>query len=128
MTTEDKLKAYILTQYKSIREFVAHAGIPYTTVDSILKRGVNKSNIGNILTICRVLGISADKLAAGEIVPLQEAADEATNFSLIIQFLTLRLLNEGLTLDGIPLSDEQKHDAVLLLDNMVEYLRKKRGD
>lgn len=127
MKTEEKLKAYILTRYKSIREFVAHAGIPYTTMDGILKRGVDKASIGNILTICRVLGISADELGRGEIIPLQGAADKAENLQTVVQLLGLRIMNGELTLDGVPLNETQKHDAVVLLETVVEYLRKKRG-
>ena len=37
MTIEEKLKEYILVKYKSIREFTLSAGIPYSTVDAILK-------------------------------------------------------------------------------------------
>lgn len=127
MSTEEKLKEYILTQYRSIRDFVSHAGIPYTTMDGILKRGVDKASIGNILTICRVLGISADELGKGNIVPLQDAANKTDNLSTVVQLLGLRIMNDTLILDGVPLNIDQKRDAVLLLETMIDYLRKKRG-
>ncbi|WP_053241999.1 helix-turn-helix transcriptional regulator [Clostridium sp. DMHC 10] len=62
---EDSLKEIILSKYKSLREFTIKIGMPYSTFDTILKRGVDKANIINILKICDELNISADKLAIG---------------------------------------------------------------
>ena len=64
-TIENKLKELILTRNKSLREFTLKIGMPYSTFDTILKRGVDKANIINILKICNELNISADKLANG---------------------------------------------------------------
>lgn len=64
-TIENKLKELILTRNKSLREFTLKIGMPYSTFDTILKRGVDKANIINILKICNELDISADKLANG---------------------------------------------------------------
>lgn len=70
MTTEEKLKEYILTRYNSIREFAQIAEVSNSTLDSILKRGVNNSNLTNIKKICKTLGISVDELAEGRITPI----------------------------------------------------------
>lgn len=64
---EDILREYILSKYKSIREFTIEANMPYSTVDSIFKRGLRKSSVDNLLLICKHLGISADALLDGEI-------------------------------------------------------------
>ena len=66
---EKELKDLILKRYKSIREFANVANLPYTTVDSILKRGVEKANIINIIKICDTLDIDTDELADGKIKP-----------------------------------------------------------
>ena len=42
-TSEDLLRELILSKYKSIREFTNEIGMPYTTVDSLLKRGIKKA-------------------------------------------------------------------------------------
>lgn len=68
MTIEDRLKELILSKYKSIREFTTDIDIPYSTLDTILKRGIRKANVDNIIKICESLNISADSLANGEIV------------------------------------------------------------
>lgn len=66
---EMELKDLILSKYGSLSEFCKKIGIPWTTLDSILKRGVEKANIKNILKITSELGIDVESLAAGEIVP-----------------------------------------------------------
>ena len=70
MTTEDKLKNFILSRFNSIREFTQVADISYSTFDSMLKRGIATSNVSNVIKICKELGISADALAEGKIIPI----------------------------------------------------------
>lgn len=65
--SEDKLKDFILSQYKSIREFTVAIEMPYSTIDSIFKRGVRKASVDNIIKICEFLNISTDALINGEI-------------------------------------------------------------
>lgn len=73
-TIETQLKNLILSKYKSLLNFTKAANMPYSTVDSIFKRGIANANISNVLKVCAVLGISADRLAAGEIVSVNENA------------------------------------------------------
>lgn len=70
MAIEDQLKNLILTRYRSIREFTIAIDIPYTTIDSIFRRGVGNSSVANVIKICKALGISADELADGKLVPV----------------------------------------------------------
>ena len=65
--TEELLKSLILSKYRSIREFTTQIGMPYSTLDSIFKRGVRKASVENIIRICDALNISADALANGTI-------------------------------------------------------------
>ena len=65
---EDSLKNLILSRYRSVREFTTTIDMPYSTMDSIFKRGIRKANMDNIIKICNALEISADALANGEIV------------------------------------------------------------
>lgn len=59
---EDKLKSIIIEKYGSIRQFAFKIDVPYTTVDSILKRGIDNSNVGNVIKMCKALNISIDNL------------------------------------------------------------------
>ena len=65
--SEDKLREYILSKYKSIREFTVSIDMPYSTIDSIFKRGIRKASVDNIIRICDFLNISTDALINGEI-------------------------------------------------------------
>ena len=65
---EMELKQLILSKYGSLSDFCKKIGLPWTTLDSILKRGVEKANIKNILKITTELGIDVESLAAGKIV------------------------------------------------------------
>lgn len=78
MSVEDELKQYIKCEYTSLLAFSKHVGIPYSTLDSIFKRGLQNAGIGNVIKICRCLGISADALADGEIVPYEKSDMELT--------------------------------------------------
>ena len=64
---ESNLKALIIQEYGSLKKFTEIIGMPWTTLDSILKRGVGNSNITNVLKITRELGLDAEKLVEGEI-------------------------------------------------------------
>ena len=66
-TIEEKLKSLILSRYKSVREFTTMADIPYSTVRSILERGVDNSSVINVIKMCDVLNINVDALAHGYI-------------------------------------------------------------
>ena len=113
MTTEEKLKDLILSRYKSIREFTMMIDIPYTTIDSIFRRGVDNSSVSNVIKICKALRISADALADGKIVPVAmkqlpvETAEDPTDIDDILADTKARLIHfEDLTLDGQPVNDE----------------------
>ncbi len=62
---EQQLKTIMCERFGSVKEFALAAAIPYTTVDSILKRGVGKANVVNIIKICTTLEIDTDALASG---------------------------------------------------------------
>ena len=72
-TSEDLLKELILSKYKSIREFTTAIQMPYTTVDSLLKRGIKKASVDNVMKICSFLKISADALVDGRIETSEES-------------------------------------------------------
>jgi hypothetical protein len=68
MTIENKLKDYILSQYKSIREFCMMNDFAYSTVDNIFRRGILGSSVSIVIRICDRLGIDVDELVNGNIV------------------------------------------------------------
>lgn len=114
MTIEEKLRDCILMNYRSMREFTLKADIPYSTLDTILKRGVMNASIGNILKICSALNISADELANGNIVPVENKSEKIDVEKILIDYkLNDRIVLE---LDGLELSE----DELLLLSDSME--------
>lgn len=64
---ESQLKQMIINKYGSLKKFSDTINMPWTTLDSILKRGIANSNITNVLKITRELGLDAEKLVDGEL-------------------------------------------------------------
>lgn len=54
---EEKLKQLILSHYSSVKSFAEENGMPYSTVRSILERGIMNANVENAIKICSALGI-----------------------------------------------------------------------
>lgn len=54
---EKELRELIERRYGSVRQFSIEIGMPASTINSILKRGIANSNVENVLKICSALGI-----------------------------------------------------------------------
>ena len=70
MTSTETLKRYIESRYKSVREFTIAIDMPYTTLHSIFRRGIENSSVANINRICEELQISMPDLLHNQIVPI----------------------------------------------------------
>ena len=128
MTIEDKLKIYILSKYKSIRKFTESAKIPYTTIDGMLKRGILNSNIKNVILVCRTLGISADELINGKIVPFKASEHIliADIPDMIDYIRTHKEEYSDLNIDGLPLNDLETEIFLNGMDLSVRFIRESR--
>lgn len=131
MTIEEELKNLILSRFKSLREFTIYYDIPYSTVNSILKRGVENSSVSNVIKICQALSISTDELAEGRIVPSEDinGADvPIIEVSNIVELYKYRAKNsDSMILDGKPLTPDEAQTFIDGLDIIVTLIRKKRG-
>lgn len=124
-TTEDKLKAYILDRYKSIREFTISIDMPYTTFDSVLKRGIDNSSITNIIKICKALNISADELANGNIVSTISKPNYKNDVVEMLNLVKSDVIKlDNLTLRGEPINEKVKAIIVNNIDNTINTLEK----
>jgi DNA-binding Xre family transcriptional regulator len=65
---ENKIKQIIIEKYGSVKRFSDKIGIPYTTIDTILKRGLKNSNVLNVLKMCNELNLDINELANNKIV------------------------------------------------------------
>ena len=78
MTKEELLKECILSKYKSIRKFCMQINVPYSTVDSIFKRGIMVSSVSLIIKICDRLNIDVNELINGRISEKLPALESLT--------------------------------------------------
>jgi transcriptional regulator with XRE-family HTH domain len=125
MTIEEKLKNLILARYKSLREFVKHTDMSYTTVDSILRRGIGNSSLTNILKLCNALEISADELANGKIIPIDEKVQKKS-MTEINDILFFVKGNDNLTIDGQKMSEDEIEILFDAIDIGIGIIKRKR--
>lgn len=104
---ESKIKEIIISRYGSLSYFCKKINIPYSTIDSILKRGLGKANVLNVIKICNELGISVDSLKNGIIEPIE--VQKVTPKELV--FEVKELLDKT-----IDLTDQQKQYVLNTLD------------
>lgn len=67
MTVEEQLKDQILMQYRSVRAFTNAANIPYSTMDSIFKRGIANAGVGTVIKIFGTLGLDIESIRTGKL-------------------------------------------------------------
>ena len=126
MTTEDRLRKYILTKYRSLREFSQKIDMPYSTINTIMKRGIDNSSVNNIIRICQALNISTDDLVNGRIVSNSVCDSGTIRIEDIMEETKQKLLNaEHLTI-GNRSADEADITAILNSMEIVVEMQKKR--
>lgn len=100
---EDEIKKMIVEKYGSMRSFSEKIGIPNSTVVSILDRGINNSNISNVMKMCKELKISVDKLIdENKIVSILQFdnADLSDVLSDTIQIPVLGVIKAGTAIEA----------------------------
>lgn len=130
MTIEEKLKDYILKKYSSMREFTIDIGLPYSTMATILKRGIANSNVNNIIKICQALGISADELAAGNIVPVpvSEEHDEIAIEDVLEHAKQLLMQADNVTIFNKKADHDRIHRITTYLDILLESEKRNKKE
>ena len=111
---ELKIKEMIIERYGSIKKFSEVIDMPWTTLDSILKRGFANSNITNVLKITKELKIEAEQLVDGliEEYSIDNAFFEKSNVSEAI-----KAQNSRLGTYSYYLNDEARDLAQFLYEN-----------
>lgn len=130
MSIEQKLKEFILSRYKSIREFITEIDMPYTTIDSMFRRGIENSSVAIVVKVCKGLGISADALADGEIVPINSINSRPKNNSIEITDVlvdTKDLLHNvsKITLDGDTINKAEVDYIFDSMDVVIEVAKRR---
>lgn len=90
----------------SVKAFSEKAGIPYTTLRSILERGLGNASVDNAIKICRALGIQVEDLDK----MIEEGYNPSSkNDSDILTKAAHKVGHEG------PLTDEEKEKIELAI-------------
>lgn len=130
MTVEDKLKDLIISKYGNLSNFSKEINMANSTLATIMKNGIHKANVSNIIKICKALGISTDELAKNKIVPV--TVDPKNQFKMrelrdVLKYYRLNLkAYEGCTVDGYQIDQE---DAEVMLDAMellLDFVKRKK--
>lgn len=99
MQAEERIKELIIAKYGNVRAFATESGISYTTVRSILERGIMNAKAENVFKICHLLGISPDTVADWGISNEQQPTNPHDIDNII---------DNAMMFDGKPLTESDK--------------------
>lgn len=95
ITIEEKLKAEILTQYKSIRAFTQDIGVPYSTIDTMLKKGFSGTGVQTVIKMCDALNIDIEMLKHEVVQPKETKINRSFSLDEIELFQNFVALNSA---------------------------------
>ena len=123
MTVEERLQELILARYRSLREFAMTIDMSPSTLDSMLKRGLDRATISNVIKVCNALHISIDELANDRIIStVSLVTTDSRDVDNILRILRGDILTrDDLTLNGQELTDVDRIALSNLLDAVILY-------
>ena len=131
MTIEEKIKDLIISRHKSLRAFVHTTDLSYSTVDSILRRGVANSSLTNVFKLCDALEISADELGNNKIVPKNTNIQRRSHMTEINDIISYTKRNiqeyDDLTIDGEPMTQNEIEMLLDALDIGIGIIKRNRA-
>lgn len=65
MTLEEQLKNEILSRYKSVRAFTTAINVPYSTLDSVFKRGISNAGVSTMIKVFGALDLDIESISSG---------------------------------------------------------------
>ena len=99
--------------------------MPYSTISTIMNKGIESTSVNKIITICHALNISTDDLVQGRIVPLKQNTTP-TSVEDLIDELKQKLMNtDHLTINGSPATE---HDLTAIINGIevtIEITKRK---
>lgn len=110
MRIEDELKEKILEKFKSVRAFTTAIQVPYSTIDSMLKKGLNGTAVSTVIKVCESLNLEVDSLVNGEIKEKSSVAENlrAEDDDIILGYKIYQsLVDSGLINEGQELTPVQ---------------------
>lgn len=129
MSIEERLKEMIIQKYGSITKAASSIGLPYSTIQSILRRGVHNCNGQNLQAICSALNISASALMEGRIEPIIfiDVEEPREKFKLDKRLQDyFNSIKYDSTLDGIDISVSEADYINRYISMIFDIIRAKR--
>ena len=105
--------------------------IPYSTLNSIFTRGINKATLSNVLKICDALHISADALANGTIEyitnnePIKKEIETHEVNDILARTKKQLLTDHALMFNGKPADEESIQSILDAMEIGMEIARRK---
>lgn len=123
MNLEEQLREIILSKYKSVRAFTTAFDIPYSTLDSVFKRGLKNSGIDTTLKIFNALRLDIESINTGILKPVSITKTEDVceeEFSYIKKYRTLdgygkNMVNSVLNLEFQRCTEQSKEEKMITL-------------
>lgn len=100
------LEQLIKEQGYSLKAFATKCGIPYTTLYGIMKNGVGRASVDNVIQICKTLGITIEDL------------ESMANGETSIPEPSYEAVEQLLARNGKEFSTEQKMRLIKLLSEI----------
>lgn len=108
MDSKARVLAKMIDERGSRRAFAEEVGLPPTTLQSMLQRGVGRASIDNVIKVCRALGITVEQL--DEMANKLEKDDDIE---------TIAAHREG--------DDEWTEEELKLIEEFKEFVRSQRN-
>lgn len=121
MSRTEYVRNLIDENWDSRAKFAKHIGIPPTTLQSILERGIGKASIDNVLKICKGLGIKADSLEQISGYTINAVAEPKVQYKISIPSTTYKYLPDVKVSAGVPAIVEgaTECEMITIPDNLL---------
>lgn len=133
---ERQVMDLILKNYASKSDFARKADLPYSTLDSIFKRGLQNASIANIIKLCTALNISADGLSNGKVIMINKNKSmiqdgiDFYKFDNILPISTQKIPFLGSVACGQPIYAEEDKESYIVLGTNIkaDFCLRAQGD
>ncbi len=133
---ERQVMDLILKNYASKSDFARKADLPYSTLDSIFKRGLQNASIANIIKLCNALNISADGLSNGKVIMINKNKSmvqddiDLYKYDNILPITTQKIPFLGSVACGQPIYAEEDKESYIVLGTNIkaDFCLRAQGD
>lgn len=81
MTIEEQLKNEILSRYKSVRAFTTAINVPYSTLDSVFKRGISNAGVSTIIKVFNALDLDVESIKSSTLTQKRQVTKKSPSYS-----------------------------------------------